>query len=492
MPAHHPALSLLLYSGLTFFWVIPLSSWLMLKDQRDRSANLWFLGTALYAVVATLFVFGGHLPGLLAGPLTNALSLVSVLCMTESLRREVSDAPAPWRVYLGLALLEWAALSALHAQAGLADAGRALHLLVVSLAELYLMVLAHRARQRHHSRALWLIMGMFMAYVLSNLSRVLEWLLTGHFSRLLDFTALANVGLVVNYLSVIIYCYGYWGFVVEKSRRQLVQATEQAVLAREGESLALQRESLAQALLRERTMFMQRLASVGKLAQSGALSAAIAHELNQPLAAMQLNIEEAARMARDSQAPEVLRTRLYHLLQDQQRAAATVRRIRRLFGQGPIELQRQSLDELVRRVVGVLEHRLQQQAITLHLQLQAARPFRFATGEVEHVLMNLLDNAVHALQAVPHPRIVIETFQHAAGVRLAVSDNGSGIEAARASAVFELFESGKNQGMGLGLWLSRYIAERLGGQLQLVASAGPGARFELSLPESSPKHPAIV
>lgn len=112
---------------------------------------------------------------------------------------------------------------------------------------------------------------------------------------------------------------------------------EESVIAREREASARQREVIAQELLNERTQFMERLASVGKMAQTGALSASIAHELNQPLAAMQLNIEESMRISREVRAPEALQNLLSRVKGDNQRATQIVRRIRLLFGQGHVQ-----------------------------------------------------------------------------------------------------------------------------------------------------------
>ena len=491
MPQYHPALALLLFSGLTFFWVIPISSWWMLRGRGDPKAKLWFMGTVIYALAATLFIIKLPLPEFFQGATVSALAFLSVLCMIESLRRELSVAPPPWPIYLVLAAFDFGILSILLQLPQYADGARAGHLLALSLTEIYLVFLTYRVRRFNQSRALWLIKGMFLAYALSNLSRVAEMLLTGHFSRLLDLTPISNIGLVVNYLSVIIYSFGYWGFVVEKNRRELALAVEESVVAREQEATARQREVVAQELLNERTQFMERLASVGKMAQTGALSASIAHELNQPLAAIQLNIEESMRISREVRAPEALQNCLSRVKGDNQRATQIVRRIRLLFGQGHVQFTEQSLDELVRLVVGVVSDRLQQNAISLHLNLHASTPVRLAAGEVEHVLMNLLDNAIDALKERADRQINIETSQQDGRVLLTLSDNGIGIDPARASKIFDLRESDKAEGMGLGLWLSRHIAERLGGEIRLMQTDGPGARFEFSIPTIDQAHPPI-
>ncbi|WP_371079322.1 histidine kinase dimerization/phospho-acceptor domain-containing protein, partial [Salmonella enterica] len=118
---------------------------------------------------------------------------------------------------------------------------------------------------------------------------------------------------------------------VEKNRQKLTTATEQATLAREREKIATEREAMVQETLRERTELMSRLANVGKYAQSGALSASISHELNQPLAAIQLNIQESAHLAQEAQASPRLLALLDRINQDNQRAALIVRRVRDMF-----------------------------------------------------------------------------------------------------------------------------------------------------------------
>lgn len=458
----HPGVVLLLLSGLVIFWLTPISAWWMLSRQSNPNARLWFTGTALYALVATVFVFGNGIPGWLRGPLVAGLSLLSVLCLFESLRREVSERPTPWRAYFLVWLAEQAVISGFYKVGLYSTWGVAFHLTYISMTELALMVLANQVRRQHQSRALWLIMFMLSVFVASNISRMLEIVLTGRFSALLDFTLLASVGLMVNYLSVVFYCYGYWGFVVEKNQNLMVKATEQAVLARE-------REKLAQ---------------VGKLAQSGALSASIAHEVNQPLAAIQLNAEEAQRMAREGGASEDLLVLLSRIEQDNRRAAQVVQRIRAMFRQDSPKHEPMVLDELVLRMVNVNRARLDRERIDLRLVLDAPQTFEFAAGELEHIVMNLLDNAMDSMRVVPAQErsLVLRTWREPGVVCLSVTDSGLGVSEDRKVHLFELLQTTKEQGMGLGLWLSRYIAERHGGSIRLEEEAGPGACFVVRLP----------
>lgn len=481
----NPGTQLFFFSGLIIFWLIPLSSWAMLRGQRDSNANLWFAGTALYSVVVSLFVFSPHFPLWVRGPLISALSGLSVLCLTESLRRELWGKPTPWAVYAAVVLL-WFVTILVFFEVDLDPLGRAVHLVAISLLEFYVLYLANRVRRQHGSRALWVVIATIGAFALSNLSRVLEFALTGRFALLQDFTLAGSAALVMNYVSAIFYCYGYWGFVVEKGRQRLLTANEQVVLARTAEAHALAREQVSQELLQERTALMARLSATGKMAQSGALSATLAHEINQPLASIQLNVEEAQRLVHERGATELLERLLGRIQHDNQRAATIVQRVRALFSPGQVQLQSQVVDDLVRFVVSLLDARLRQEGVALHLTLDAAAPFQFSSGELEHALLNLLDNALQALRQVNEMgrRIDICTWRADGQVHLAVSDNGPGVPESLRAHVFELSASGSHsQGMGLGLWLARYIAERHGGTIELDAQHSPGARFVMHLPD---------
>ena len=468
----HPALVVLLLSGLTIFWLTPISAWLMLSGERHPNARWWFAGTAVYAAVATLFVFAAKLPALLSGPVVAVLSTISLLLMLESLRRELSDSPTPWQQYITLLTLELG-ISLWWLGHGLFGTwGVATHLLILSAVELRMVWLANRVRFLHTSKAMWLIIVMLSVFFASNLSRVLELLLTGRFSTLLDFTLLASLGLIANYLGVVLYCYGYWGFVVEKNQALLVKATEQTVRAREGEKLA----------------------QVGKLAQSGALSASIAHELNQPLAAIQLNVEESRRIARETGYPGALLTLLERIEFDNKRAAQIVQRIRSMFRQESPRYELQVIDDLVRLALTLNKARLEEDSITLRITLDAPTAFEFASGELEHILMNLIDNAIDSLRQVPVQarELEVRTWQESGWVCLSVADSGPGVSEDRKAHLFELLQTTKPKGMGLGLWLSRYIVERHGGTIALLDHDTQGACFLVRLPSREAFYPAIV
>jgi len=218
--SHHPALGLLLACGLTIFWLIPLSAWLMLKGRRDLNANLWFGGTLCYAVAGLLFALQGGVPPWLTAAVAPACATATVLLMSEALRRERSTRPTRWALLLGLVAAEAVVLVLLHA-AGLGAVGRSLHLTFITALDGIVVARIVALQQASPGRSLWIVAAAFVAVMAGNVARVAVHLWTGDAPRLLDFSPVANYAFIANFAAVAFYSFGYWGFVLEKSRRGL-------------------------------------------------------------------------------------------------------------------------------------------------------------------------------------------------------------------------------------------------------------------------------
>jgi C4-dicarboxylate-specific signal transduction histidine kinase len=161
-----------------------------------------------------------------------------------------------------------------------------------------------------------------------------------------------------------------------------------------------------------------------------------------------------------------------------------VRRVRDMFRQVPVQREQLVLDDVVRLVTEWTHKRLDSARVRLDLHLNAKIPIQFGAGEIEHILINLLDNALEALKQVPggQGQITLRTWIETGWVCLAVSDNGPGVPEHLKGSLFDLSQSSKPDGMGLGLWLARYLVERHGGTLQSIVTPSGGACFELRVP----------
>jgi signal transduction histidine kinase len=475
MQTEHPSFALLLISGLLIFWLIPISSYLMLRGQRDRNAEIWFSGAWIYALVVTLFVFGAGLPRWLAGPVTQTLVVVSVLCFLEALRRELGNAPAPNRIYAGLALGDLLLLLGLQQLDLYLDWGRGFNLLLIGAIDLAVAGWALRVRQLKGGRALIIVAAVFLIFALVNLIRAGEVMITGHYAELRSFTWTANLGLLVNYLGGIFYCYGYWGFVIEKGRSKQEAAIEQAVLARE-------RQRIAEETLTERNAMMEQVASMGRMAQSGALTASLSHEISQPLSTVLLNVQQALEVAGSPTPGRQDLQPLLELARDETlRAAHCLQQVKSMFRSGPPNRNLIRVNEVVRFVAAIMESHLRGAGISLNLDLAEADPVVFSAGELEHVLLNLLHNSIEAIKAAaPGPRrIEIRTWRNHGRLSMSVRDSGNGISESMAERIFDMQFSTRPDGMGMGLWLARFIMERHEGHIRLDPNATPGACFVL-------------
>jgi two-component system, LuxR family, sensor kinase FixL len=222
-----------------------------------------------------------------------------------------------------------------------------------------------------------------------------------------------------------------------------------------------------------------------RLAAAGDMAATIAHELNQPLTAL-ANYGESALMlsagGREQQA-EVPRV-IGKMLSEAERAAEVVRRLRDFFRSGTTRLERLAAEELAALIRRVGQQVIGTRTVVLELVSEPDLPGLYVDRlQIELVVRNLLANAVEALESEPRAEKRIHVRLSRDGLdqlRLVFVDSGPGLGAEMLERVFEPFVSGKPTGMGLGLAISRAIAEAHGGELR--ARASPHGEFHLVLP----------
>ena len=236
--------------------------------------------------------------------------------------------------------------------------------------------------------------------------------------------------------------------------------------------------------LDERRASDERLRQSLRLAAAGEMAGAIAHELNQPLTALAAYGESAQKLLDTGGDPALTREVLQKMLQDVKRTGEVTRRLRELFRSGTTQLEPVAASELLATARRIGENVIRAAPVRLEIGNGDGLPALYIDRvQVELVLRNLLANSVESLQASKTPDPVVRVALEALPpemMLLSVSDNGPGISAAMRSRLFQPFATGKAVGMGMGLAVSRAIAEAHGGSLD--AADGPHAVFRLVLP----------
>lgn len=238
-------------------------------------------------------------------------------------------------------------------------------------------------------------------------------------------------------------------------------------------------------LLKERDILIGSLLKANKTASTGALSASIAHELNQPLGASSLNIQFLQKkLAEGNLTPTLQNEILSSLLSDNQRAANIIGSLRSIFADERTIPARVDLADLVDLVLTITRPELAKQNIQVDLRMEADLLITANKGELQQVLLNLLNNAIDSLKAdeITDKKITIEGKQLDTGVQISISDNGLGMDSETQSHIFELLSTTKGSGMGIGLWLCKHIVSRHGGKIWFEAYPGKGVTFFVNLP----------
>ena len=219
----------------------------------------------------------------------------------------------------------------------------------------------------------------------------------------------------------------------------------------------------------------------------GTLTASIAHELNQPLSGIVTNASTCMRMlAADPPNVDGARETARRMIRDGNRASEVITRLRALFGKKETTNESVDLNDATREVLALSSSELQRSRVILRPELAEDLPV--VTGDrvqLQQVILNLIRNASDAMSAVddrPRQLLIRTERDECDHVRLTVRDAGVGFDPQAADRLFESFYTTKNDGMGIGLSVSRSIIESHHGRLWATLNNGPGAAFSFSIP----------
>jgi len=252
-----------------------------------------------------------------------------------------------------------------------------------------------------------------------------------------------------------------------------------------------ERKAAEEALLRAR----EELARVTRFSTVGELAASIAHEINQPLAAV-ATYAGAAHLWLQRDPPNVERARdaLQHTMQESERAGEIVARVRALVKKTPPRMAAVDINSVIVEVLDLSRNELQRNGISLRTRLATDNPLvRGDRIQLQQVVLNLILNAVDAMSepdTSPRQLSIASRREEANQVLVEVRDSGRGIQAETMERIFEPFFTTKIEGMGMGLSISRSIVLAHGGRLWAMANEPRGAIFQFTLPAvESDTHP---
>jgi C4-dicarboxylate-specific signal transduction histidine kinase len=228
------------------------------------------------------------------------------------------------------------------------------------------------------------------------------------------------------------------------------------------------------------------LARISRVTTMGELTASLAHEVNQPIAAAVTDANTCLRwLNRENPDLEEARQAASRVVKDATRAAEVISRTRLLFKKGSLQWELVDMNEVIREMLAWMIGDMSRRSITVRLELAEDLPQ--ITGDrvqLQQVLMNLMVNGIDAMKDSAGTRELAINSQPGENgqILVSISDTGVGLPAEQADKIFNAFFTTKPNGTGMGLRISRSIIESHGGRLWASDNSPQGARFHLTLP----------
>ncbi|TAN51345.1 MAG: GHKL domain-containing protein [Methylococcaceae bacterium] len=446
------------------YLILPTVAWIVLAGQQSRAVVLWCGGGLLTGVGFGLIGLRGNIPDWVSYAVANLALFVATLLRAQSLRLDLA---VPWRA-------RWMALAALAfivifecLRHGRQDELLRLQFVfsVWAALLLHLAALAVRIGRAEHSRsALWIARA-YLLVILAVLYRMFS-LLAGRGSNILASgpdTQLLGFSLV---LAAVVGHFGYVGLALDRSMRREIDAAAARARAEESHRLG------------------ERIAQWDRRRSLGEMSASLGHELNQPLTAILTNAQVARRGIQTGRFDkEQLLELIDKIAQNTQRASRIIERIRDFIRPMPVRRESVELGHVVREVAELVADEAKSRKVAIYSVLPECRVW--VSGDpiqLSQIVLNVLRNAIEAVALVSRREVHVDVRRQDERALLSIRDSGLGLAPEVMAKAGTPFFTTKPEGLGVGLSISRTIAEQHGGKLTIGNAEDGGALVELALP----------
>ena len=239
--------------------------------------------------------------------------------------------------------------------------------------------------------------------------------------------------------------------------------------------------------IEEKNQFLQGLIASNRVIGISALASSLAHQLSQPLTTIAFRAETTRRDLIESGQNAKSIASLNEISIQSGKLADLVHNLRRLFGAKSHQFKTTSLQKIINEVIEIIKPTLESKSTSLKINYQSA-PLVFGDGtQLQQVIINIINNAIDALSSMENSygeiSIIVSEKENTA--ILTISDNGPGINSEMLPSIFELYNTTKENGLGVGLWLSKVILERHRGKITALNNPNGGAIFEIEIPLNS-------
>ena len=240
-------------------------------------------------------------------------------------------------------------------------------------------------------------------------------------------------------------------------------------------------------VLEDRNEMILSLERLNRSASLNALASTISHEINQPLGASRLNAQFAEmKLESDPSNVRLLKELVKNILEDIDRASNIVKNLSRLNSNQNNNISSVNLAESINQVIEISKGKLRSSKTTINLDCASHYQINVNISEWQQVLINLINNAIDAIDEtdIDHKKIEISAKQGGKTIKISIQDNGHGIVAGQEYKIFDLMFSNKEAGSGIGLWLSKNIINRFGGEITAHNTIDGEACFVIELPSA--------
>lgn len=463
----------LFYSALSFLSATLIGT--LFWKRNDQSAKLWLWGCLVTAIATLITVNRNNIPLTISYSLMVSLEILSLLLFSGSLKRlsiNHSNIKLSWLTFaIPIAFFSVIEFSRQLNSGEITPIISASTTLTFAIANIFCLYQTVRIKKEFENKIFFNFLSIvFSVVTIFYLMRVFI-ILSGYSGHSFDIKALNVIA--------------WFALFLFGSIRNLAYIVLRLHLGFNEYSRLSSMNLRLSDLLEERNEMILSLQKLNRSASINALASTISHEINQPLGASLLNAQFAQmKLESDPSNIPLLKGLIKSILDDINRASTIVKNLSRLSSNQNNSHTYVNLAESINQVIEISNGNLHASKINIEFDCPTHYRINVNMSEWQQVLINVINNAIDALNEVDidNKRLKIKAQQEDKIVKIYVQDNGRGIRAGQESKIFDLLVSNKQNGSGIGLWLSKNIINRFGGDITAHNPINGGACFVIELP----------